>query len=109
MTFDTTHLERDCVLLNCSRPAQPGSVYCAKDDPNPPAPPPSAGGADPDTMWPDNVPSPPPVPDLTTMEPVWDGTQFVLRPKQPVRTADLDTIRDIVRQLMAELGIPEAR
>ena len=60
MTFDTTPLERDCVLLNCSAPAVDpgrGKVHCAAHDPDPPRP--KVIGQDPDTQEP-GLPSPPP-------------------------------------------------
>jgi hypothetical protein len=49
-------------------------------------------------------------PDPTTMEPHWDGTQWVLRPKmkKPEYPRTLENIRSLVRELMAEVGIEEA-
>lgn len=108
MTFDTTPLERDCVLLNCSKPAVAplqGHVYCAGHDPNPPARPPEPAAEEPPPA------RPPALPDMATMEPVWDGTQFVLRQKttgQDELKRKLETVTVLVRELMFELGIPEA-
>jgi hypothetical protein len=50
-----------------------------------------------------------PPPDPTAMEPHWDGTQWVLRPKQQSGDrATMERIRSLVRELMAEVGIWEA-
>jgi hypothetical protein len=117
VTYDTTPLERDCVILNCSLPAvDPGRnrVHCAKHDPDPPKPR-LVIGQDPDTQEP--LPEPPqgppnapegPLgypdtqrPDLDSLEPVWDGTQYVLRPKQtgitPADRTTLATLADHLR------------
>jgi hypothetical protein len=60
---------------------------------------------------------PRPAPDPTAMEPHWDGTQWVLRPKETPVHNILETaqeyrktmvrIRSLVRELMAEVGIEE--
>lgn len=47
-------------------------------------------------------------PDPTAMEPHWDGTQWVLRPKKKEYPRTLENIRSLVRELMAEVGIEEA-
>jgi hypothetical protein len=95
VTYDTTPLERDCVLLNCSKPAVDpgrGKVHCAAHDPDPPKPSPTIIGQDPDTQEPepatmvpsirDHPPTPDVAPDMATMEPYWDGRQWVLKPKR---------------------------
>lgn len=103
MTFDTSPLERDCVLLNCSSPAVAplqGKVHCAKHDPNPTplAPVPVAEEPVPETPAPTARPA---LPDMATMEPVWDGTQFVLRPRH---AGSVQIAREDLQQLLENLS-----
>lgn len=108
MTFDTTPLERDCVILNCSLPAVDparNKVHCAKHDPDPPKQRPIIG-QDPDTQEPrggDNgAGMPPPALDPAAMEPYWDGTQYVLRPKRTVSPhVDRQELIDLAHRLRA--------
>lgn len=81
MTLDTTPLERNCVVFQCDRRAvdpDRGRVHCAGHEPAsvtaslaavPPAPEPEPAAA-------------PVAPDMAALEPHWDGTQWVLRPKE---------------------------
>jgi hypothetical protein len=121
MTFDTSPLERDCVLLNCSRPAVDPThnrVHCATHDPNPP-PPPRLIGQDPDTMEPvvdypivesfdgTRITQPPPL-DPSTMEPYWDGTQWVLRAKRALAPhVDRQELTDLLHRLRAAVTAVE--
>lgn len=111
MTFDTSPLERDCVLLNCSRPAVAplqGKVHCAKHDPNPAPPTPAAAEPTQDTPAAPARPSAPAPPDMATMEPVWDGTQFVLRPRATnslhVPREDLEELLDTLSAAITQIG-----
>lgn len=106
MTFDTSPLERDCVLLNCSRPAVAplqGKVHCAKHDPNPPPPTPVA-----EEPVLELAARPPTLPDMATMEPVWDGTQFVLRPRESgtvqLAREDLEELLDALSAAITLVG-----
>lgn len=111
MTYDTTPLERDCVLLNCSLPAVDPArnrVHCAKHDPDPPKPR-QVIGQDPDTQEPEPPrPVPPPMLDPAAMEPHWDGTQYVLRPKQTgVPRVDRQELVDLAHRLRAAVTVVE--
>lgn len=81
MTVDTSSLERTCVIYGCNnRAVEPdrGLVHCSRHQPdNTPAPPPPVEL---------EAALLPPTPDMATLEPHWDGTQWVLRPKQDVAT-----------------------
>jgi hypothetical protein len=96
VTFDTTPLERTCIVYGCNRPAvdpmgKGNRVHCATHDPEPP--PARLIGQDPDTQEPettpilvpsirDRPPTPDAPPDMRTMEPYWNGSEWALRPKQ---------------------------
>lgn len=98
----------NCVVFSCGNPPVDGGVYCAKHMSLVPAPsPPIVGLDEPDDPEPD-------APDMAMMEPQWDGTQWVLKPResrvnenQELRRK-LDTVRGLVKELMAELDIEEA-
>jgi hypothetical protein len=112
MTYDTTPLERDCVLLNCSLPAvDPGRnrVHCAKHDPNPV--PVGIIGQDPDTQEPRPVPAPatpPPPLDPAAMEPYWNGSEWVLRPKRTLAPhVDRQELVDLLHRLTAAVTAVE--
>lgn len=111
MTFDTTPLERDCVILNCSRPAVDvahNRVHCAAHDPDPPKPRPTIIGQDPDTQEPLPAVAPPPPLDPAAMEPFWDGVQFVLRPRQALAPhVDRQELVDLLERLTAAVTAVE--
>lgn len=106
MTYDTTPLERDCVLLNCSQPAVDpghGRVHCATHDPDPPQPTPPTPPTPPAAINQDPTPTPPP-PDPTAMEPTWNGSEWVLRPRQPTGPhVDRQELLDVAQSLTAAL------
>ena len=57
-----------------------------------------AGGAPPNQITGCSV-----VPDLSHLEPQWNGTEWVLRPKRA--EVDMAKVMDLIRRLMAELGM----
>lgn len=94
MTVDEGGLSH-CVVFSCHNPTANGSVYCANHASLIPEPSPAAPIVD---LAPDG----PPAPDMTAMEPHWDGENWILKPK--VDGPDLGRVRELVRQLVAELG-----
>lgn len=98
MTIDDSGLS-NCVVFSCRKPSVMGGAYCDAHMSLVPAPSPPAPVDDP-------APVPP---DPSTMEPEWDGTNWILKPKVPNDASDrLRKIQGLVRELMSECGIQEA-